>query len=268
MLAPLFGFSGFPLVYRMWELQPSKTALRSTRARVGIVVYREYSPPTDLVGVVSCVWEQIPAEPHSQHVVPDGCLDLIWLSDRELVVAGADTAPRLADLPPDVCTSGIRITPGAGGAVFGVPADELRDRQVDAHALWGAAADRLAAALAEASRADRLALLAGAVAAREPRPDHLVVAVAQRLSTAESRVATVAADLGVSERHLHRRVVAAVGYGPKMLARVARLRRLRALSGPLADRALAAGYASQAHMTEEVRRLTGRSPVRFLKDLA
>jgi hypothetical protein len=48
---------------------------------------------------------------------------------------------------------------------------------------------------------------------------------------------------------------------------VARLRRLVSLDqGPLAWRALDAGYASQAHMNEEVRRLTGHTPVRFLKD--
>jgi methylphosphotriester-DNA--protein-cysteine methyltransferase len=52
-----------------------------------------------------------------------------------------------------------------------------------------------------------------------------------------------------------------------MLARVARLRRLVDLSEPrLATRAAAAGYASQSHMNEEVRRLTGSTPVRFLKD--
>ena len=52
-----------------------------------------------------------------------------------------------------------------------------------------------------------------------------------------------------------------------MLARVARFRRLISLDGEeLALRAIEAGYASQAHMTEEVRRLTGRTPVRFLKD--
>jgi methylphosphotriester-DNA--protein-cysteine methyltransferase len=62
-------------------------------------------------------------------------------------------------------------------------------------------------------------------------------------------------------------VLAAVGYGPKLLARVARLRRLVAISDPsLASRALWAGYASQAHMNDEVRRLTGTTPVRFLKD--
>jgi methylphosphotriester-DNA--protein-cysteine methyltransferase len=36
----------------------------------------------------------------------------------------------------------------------------------------------------------------------------------------------------------------------------------------LSSRAFAAGYASQAHMSDEVRRLTGTTPVRFLKDAA
>ena len=71
----------------------------------------------------------------------------------------------------------------------------------------------------------------------------------------------------MSERHLHRRTVTAVGYGPKLLARVARLRRLVAVAGgSLASRAFEAGYASQAHMGDEVRRLTGLTPVRFLED--
>lgn len=73
----------------------------------------------------------------------------------------------------------------------------------------------------------------------------------------------------MSERRLHRRAVAAIGYGPKTLARVARLRRLVALGdGPLASRALDAGYASQSHMSDEVVRLTGLTPVRFLEDAA
>ncbi len=64
-------------------------------------------------------------------------------------------------------------------------------------------------------------------------------------------------------------MLAAVGYGPKMLARVARLRRLVALPDvSLAARALEARYASQAHMSDEVRRLTGTTPVRFLEDAA
>jgi methylphosphotriester-DNA--protein-cysteine methyltransferase len=73
-------------------------------------------------------------------------------------------------------------------------------------------------------------------------------------------------ELGISERQLQRRTRAAIGYGPKTLARVTRLGRLRALVGePLARRALGVGYASQAHMNDEVRRLTGLTPVGFLE---
>ncbi|HEY6398472.1 MAG TPA: helix-turn-helix domain-containing protein [Solirubrobacteraceae bacterium] len=113
----------------------------------------------------------------------------------------------------------------------------------------------------------RLELLAEAMARRDGQPDELVMAAVRRLADARARIASVAAELGVGERQLHRRVVAAVGYGPKMLTRVARLRRLITLADrSLAWRALDAGYASQAHMNEEVRRLTGTTPVRFLKD--
>jgi AraC-like DNA-binding protein len=48
---------------------------------------------------------------------------------------------------------------------------------------------------------------------------------------------------------------------------VLRFRRLQALPpAPLVELALDAGYADQAHMTAEVTRLAGISPVRFLKD--
>jgi len=163
----------------------------------------------------------------------------------------------------------VRLRPGAAGAVLGLPASELRDRQVPAEALWGERAARLAEAVAQATPERRLRLLVDAVAERGAERDELVIAAARTLALAGARVAAVAETLGVSERTLHRRSLAAVGYGPKMLARVARLRRLVAIEErSLAARAFEAGYASQAHMNEEVRRLTGLTPVRFLEDAA
>ena len=231
--------------------------------------YREYVPRADVERVVACGWEQEPAQPRAQRVIPDGCVDLIWLSERELVFAGADTAARVERLPAGRRSTGVRLRPGAAGVVLGLPASELRDRQVPAEMVWGTRAARLEEAIADATPARRLELLVGAVADRGAEPDHLVIAAARTLSLAGTRVAPVAAFLGVSERTLHRRTVAAVGYGPKMLARIARLRRLVAIADrSMATRAYEAGYASQAHMNEEVRRLTGTTPVRFLKDAA
>jgi methylphosphotriester-DNA--protein-cysteine methyltransferase len=228
--------------------------------------YREYAPPSGLEPVVACLWEHEPAEARTQRIIPDGCLDLIWVAERRLTIAGADTGPRLVDLPAGALSSGIRLRTSAAGALLGLPASELRDRQVAAAAVLAGLAE-LEEALAGAEPARRLELLGAAVARRRAEPDPLVRAAARRLSAPGARVAAVAADLGVSERGLHRRTLAAVGYGPKVLARVARLRRLIALAdAPLARRALDAGYASQAHMTDEVRRLTGLTPGRFLDD--
>jgi AraC-like DNA-binding protein len=192
---------------------------------------------------------------------------VISAAGREPVVAGADTGPRLVDLPAGTLMTGVRLRPGAAGAALGVHAAELRDREVDLADLWGDVARRLGAALAGQGPARRRALLLEAVLSRRATPDALVAAAARLLARPHARVAAVAGQLGVTERRLHRRTLAAVGYGPKTLARVGRLARLRALpAGDLAGRAVAAGYASQAHMTDEVRRLTGTTPVRFLED--
>lgn len=227
-------------------------------------VYREYRPPAGLQPVVACVWESDALVAGTQRVVPDGCVDLVWLGDQLLVV-GADTEPR--EWPAiGVPVSGLRLRPGMAGDVLGVPADEVRDRQVPLSLFWPAVAEPAGHPEA-ADPAARLRLLSEAVLRRKTEPDPFIVTAVRRLGAPGARVSTVAHALGVSERHLNRRVTAAVGYGPKFLARVARLRRLIATrDGTLADRAYAAGYSGQAHMTDEVRRLTGLTPVRFLED--
>lgn len=238
--------------------------------------YREYRPPAGLEPLVACLWENTALLRRPQPVVPDGCVDLVWIGDSGLTIAGADTGPRVVE-PTGSAAFGIRLRPGAAGVVLGLPAAEVRDLQVPVDLVWGEDGARIGAAMAEASPDRRLALLTEAVLRRGGAPDPVVAAAAARLADASVRVSGVAADLGLSERQLHRRTLAAVGYGPKTLARVARLRRLIALgdlrSGdrpagdrPLVERALDAGYASQAHMNAEVRRLTGTTPVRFLKD--
>jgi AraC-like DNA-binding protein len=228
--------------------------------------YREYLPPAGLERVVACAWESDVLIAGTQRVIPDGCVDLVWFGDR-IVVVGADTGPVVWE-PVGTAACGVRLRPGMAGGVLGLPADEVRDQRVPLTSLWPQAAE-LTEALAAADQAARLRLLTKAVLHRHAEPDPLIGAAMGRLVAPEARIATVASDLGVSERQLHRLITAAVGYGPKVLARVARLRRLVAgQAGSLADRAFAAGYASQSHMNDEVRRLTGLTPVRFLEDAA
>jgi AraC-like DNA-binding protein len=225
-------------------------------------------PPVGAERLLACVWVQEPDDDHVQRIVPDGCVDLIWLTAHRLVFAGADTGPRTVRLPSARRSTGVRLLPEAAGAVLGVPASEVRDQQVDAASLWGDRAIELDERLRDARPDDRVGLLAASVLQRRPDPDPLVAAAASRVGCRGARVALVARELGVSERALQRHTMAAVGYGPKMLGRVIRLQRLVRFNQheSLASRAWAAGYASQGHMNEEVRRLTGLTPVAFLKD--
>jgi AraC-like DNA-binding protein len=215
--------------------------------------------------LVRCTWERQTTGTRPHRVLPDACVDLIWSGDR-LIIAGPDSRARVV-AGRGLQTVGVRLRPGAAGAVLGLPASELLDQVPDAGEVLGHdAAESLLEALHRAG--DPHAILLGAVADHAGAgPDPLVQAAVAALDRPRARVDAVAAELGLSARQLQRRVADAVGYGPKLLARVLRFRRLVELApGPLVELALEAGYADQAHMTAEVTRLAGLSPVRFFKD--
>src|SRR5918999_1656554 len=115
-------------------VKPGSGSLRGGGEYARTAMYREYRPPPELEPVVACLWENEAAEERVQRVVPDGCVDLIW--GAGLTVAGADTGPRLVDLPAGARLSGIRLRPGAAGAFLGLPASEVRDLQVPAGLVW------------------------------------------------------------------------------------------------------------------------------------
>ncbi|GAA3195871.1 helix-turn-helix transcriptional regulator [Actinocorallia longicatena] len=196
-------------------------------------------------------------------VIPDGCLDLLWIRD-ELVVAGPDTGPHLAATGAGEVITGLRFASGRGPAVLGVPARELRDARVPLADLWAPGAVReLTERLAAARVPGRV--LAEAVAGLRAEPDPIVPGVLASLAEGVP-VADCARRTGLSERQLHRRSLDAFGYGLRTLSRVHRLGRALELvrSGrPLAETAAVAGYADQPHLTREVRALTGVAPTAF-----
>ncbi|MEV0414794.1 helix-turn-helix domain-containing protein [Streptomyces sp. NPDC050448] len=196
-------------------------------------------------------------------VVPDGCMDLLWVDGR-LLVAGPDTGPHPAGEVPGGAFAGLRFAPGTAPALLGVPAYELRDRRVELADLWPGPevrglAERMTAYEDPGAGLERLAR---SRAARSAPPDPLAARVAAGLRAGES-VAAVAAAVGLGARQLHRRSLDAFGYGPRTLGRVLRLQRALALARrglPQAEVAYRAGYADQAHLARDVRALAGTTP--------
>jgi AraC-like DNA-binding protein len=230
-------------------------------------VYRELAPPAALRRSLACLWVRVvPADRAAPvRILPDACSDLIWRSGTGAFVAGPDTGPMIAPATPGSVFVGARFRPGAGGPALAHPLHELRDRRVELGDLLPALARRLDPELTPAEALRQVARAAAELAEARP-PDDLVGAAARRLAEPRARSATVADELGVSERHLRRRFHASVGYGPKTLHRVLRFRRflgrLDAADGDadLAGLAAESGFADQAHLTRECSRLAGMSP--------
>ncbi|MER5424732.1 DUF6597 domain-containing transcriptional factor [Streptosporangium roseum] len=226
-------------------------------------MYREWAPDPAIAGRVTCLWMSAATSAGTKLVLPDGSVDLIWGPDGPRV-AGPDTGPQPVRMSPGDRYIGIRFRPGAVGGVFGVPVEALRDLRVplaELGVLPELTADtmRKAPGVLPEPAADTMQKALAVRLRATPAPDPAAPAIAAALGAGKS-VAEVAWDLGLGERQLHRRSLRAFGYGPKVLQRVIRFQRaLRLARGGMApaEVAVASGYADQAHLANEVRRLAG-----------
>jgi AraC-like DNA-binding protein len=238
--------------------------------------YREASPPAALAGHFRCIWSNTlrPDSSGNLAVVPDGCVDITWI-DGELIVAGPDMAVAVSTLSPGSTVVGVRFRPGAASRWLGLPMWEIVGRRVALRDFWGARVGDLAGRIGEApSTAERMRVLEASLCQlvpgfTAPPADMGFAFHALRTESAGPGMATVLERLDISPRTLRRRCQEAFGYGPKTLDRILRFQRFlglarRAEEPQLAALAFEAGYADQAHLTREVRRLSSFTPASIL----
>jgi len=236
-------------------------------------------PAPALRSHVDRIWTNTFQGPVALDVVPDGCIDVYWTGSG-LRIAGPNTEVVTVTTAAAADLAGVRFHPGVAARWLGVPATELLDRHLPLADLWGRRAtaglsDRLArartataaAALLEQSLIARLHQVAPA----DPIADATVAAMCRAGRASKGVVSDLVAEFGWSERTLRRHCHDAFGYGPKTLERILRFQRFLHLlptgRAPLAALAIDAGYADQAHLAREVRRLSGQSPSKLMADL-
>jgi AraC-like DNA-binding protein len=244
-----------------------------------ISVYREFTPPSSLKENVLCIWTQTIANSrrsHSHLVLPDACVDIVFINNDAPVVVGPWTESFVADLAAGTTIVGVRFHPGRAPSLLGVPADTLLNQSVPLDVISrGPLRDRLSRIADEPNLATkRSALVAGlfnGLPNRSPIDQAVSAAIRWLARDANGHVQQLSDWIGLSSRQLQRRFSSAVGYGPKTFHSILRFQRvLNLASGEhngkrLADLALQAGYADQAHMTREVRRFSGTQPKQVLR---
>ena len=166
----------------------------------------------------------------------------------------------------------VDLTPAGAVRLFGGAAAELAGAVVELDLLpvWGAAARALCARLAEtAGWPARINLAEAFVAARLVHDPSREIAAVWRGLAAAQPIAAIARDIGWSHRHMTARFRRETGIAPVTAARMLRFRRVRRLADAgvegWAGIAAAAGFADQAHMVREFRRLSGETPTEWAR---
>lgn len=233
-------------------------------------------PPPDLQAQFQCLWSSALAHGDARDiaVMPDGCVDIVWRSDRLLIV-GPDIVAAHPDLAPGACVIGARFQPGAARDWLGLPLSEIVGREVALAELLGARGRDFAQRMQDAGTPGLRAqvfqaqlIAASRAQAGADRSARETFALAAR----GAGVARMCERLDMSQRSLLRHCRDHFGYGPKMLERVLRLQRFLSLArrdhaAGLAALAADAGYADQSHLAREVRAFCGMTATALLAQI-
>lgn len=241
--------------------------------------YQEYQPPPPLRDVVRCFWTSrslaCPNRPVRHRIAPDGCMD--WLFDFG---SGAPEAARVIGTMSKALEYeqqgaadllGVRFQPGAHKALLKLDAVELLDAEANLECFLGKGAQPLWESLARLAPAARISRLASEILQRlRAKPDAYVAHCVSRLEASSGllRIGELERSTGLSARQLERKFAAHVGVGPKVFARIVRLKQVlaRVDGRPRSDWATVAqetGHADQAHLIREFKALMGCTPTEY-----
>ncbi|MEO1060480.1 MAG: DUF6597 domain-containing transcriptional factor [Actinomycetota bacterium] len=226
-------------------------------------------PPPDLADDLACSWSARPTGRH--RLIPDGCIDVLWLDDGGLWVCGPESAAWDFELPHGRHAVGVRFRPGVAARVLRVDVDDLLDRREPLGSLLGGRAERRASERIGDAADHQAAIVecARSWVASAPGGDERDRGLAVELTRPRPpTVDQLCERIGLSSRQLRRRSARTLGYPPATFVRLIRFQRFlrSARSAPTVSAAAAtAGYADHPHLVRECRAIAGSAPTELLQ---
>jgi AraC-like DNA-binding protein len=259
------------------------------------MIFQAHSPPPPLAAFVDHFWfyRDFFPDHNIERVLPDGSFELIidlkerprklfedlqgqnYCEYRRAWISGAHSRFILIDAQPASSMIGVHFKAG-GASAFGIPAVELMERVEELEAIWNGVALELREMLLEVEPiAEKFRILEGFLMERLDatrsfdRIDHAIARFKRAPQCLHIR--EVAAELGISHKHLLTQFVNRVGVTPKRFCRIQRFQRVltEITSGRLISWVSLAndlGYTDQAHFIHEFHHFSGINPRAYLTD--
>ena len=258
------------------------------------MIYRTYQPAPPLDEFVDWFWfySDLQAAHRMERVLPDGTFELVIdLSDvprklfdrknpelyrqfRGAWLSGARADFIVIDVVQGTSMIGAHFKPGGGAAFLGMRADQFTGRVESADSVWGVAmTDLRTALLEEPSIQGKFTLLEQYLRDRLTLREHrdTIGYALRRLSACPdvSRMADLAKELGMSQKHFIDLFRAHVGLNPKKFCRIRRFHKAlgqieKSRTLDWAGIAATAGYYDQSHFIRDFHSFSGMNPSAYL----
>jgi len=244
------------------------------------ITYKEVGPPQDLENLVLSFWEMevvsLPESPFQHRIVPDASTSVVLArhaegSDWKVHAVGPRTEAVIIPVHAGEWFSGVRFLPGIASQVFGLDASKQVGALGPAMHLVPEFATALQRCLSpETDNRQAVGVVANTLrefADPGPKVDMRVVDAFRhiRAKKGDLTVADLASAVHIGERQVRRLFRQHVGLSPKQVIRLVRLRAtaedaLDQKPGSWSRIAIDRGFSDQAHLTRDVRELTGLTP--------
>lgn len=254
--------------------------------------YQSYAAPASLAAFVKCYWTLEGTLSEKQHIVPDGCMEMIfhygdlfrqYLADGSSIlqprafVFGQVTSPLTIEPTGTTGIFAVRFHPGGFAAFASLPLQEMENTAVPLERLFGDDGLLLEQLVLNRSNVtERISILDSFLLARSggaEATDQLVQSSVDALlkSNGQMNVDELSGQVRINRRMLERKFSSAIGLSPKQLTKIIRLQATlkmmeRKQFTSLTSLAYENGYYDQAHFIRDFKAFTGMSPRLFYSD--
>ena len=234
-------------------------------------MYIEQAPPVDLVHILDCFW-QARVGLETELILPDGCQDWIFSYDSSIsasLIGSMMQAQKFQRLEPSIFF-GIRFKPGSLSLLTSMPMSYITDQSITLYdAFPVSSTTKHALELENLTIADFANIMSQELRQQLTTFNSDTVALIHHLRhTREGQIQNMAHSLQVSRRQLQRLFQNHFGYSPRFYSKVMRFNQLvQSLhpTKPLLETALEKGYFDQAHMSREIKQLSGLTPRQLIQ---